>query len=146
MGFSRQEYWSGLPNHSTTVQCGAQHHSSKASILWCSAFITVQLSQPYMTTGKITGYSPLKLGMPKLRSSFFPSNQLLFSTFPSWLKPWNLLPSSGPSSPRHSASSHSLLSQVGITLQRRIWKGPEMTDRQQTHSGVREFFQSDKTM
>ena len=29
-----------------------QHHSSKASILWHSAFCTVQLSQPYMTTGK----------------------------------------------------------------------------------------------
>ena len=29
-----------------------QHHSSKASILWCSAFFMVQLSHPYMTTGK----------------------------------------------------------------------------------------------
>ena len=29
-----------------------QHHSSKASILWRSAFLTVQLSHPYMTTGK----------------------------------------------------------------------------------------------
>ena len=29
-----------------------QHHSSKASVLWCSAFLTVQLSHPYMTTGK----------------------------------------------------------------------------------------------
>ena len=29
-----------------------QHHSSKASILWCSAFLMVQLSQPYMTTRK----------------------------------------------------------------------------------------------
>ena len=31
-----------------------QHHSSKASILWHSAFFTVQLSHPYMTTGKTT--------------------------------------------------------------------------------------------
>jgi len=31
-----------------------QHHSSKASILQCSAFFTVQLSHPYMTTGKTT--------------------------------------------------------------------------------------------
>ena len=30
-----------------------QHHSSKASILWCSAFFTVQLSHPYLTTEKI---------------------------------------------------------------------------------------------
>ena len=29
-----------------------QHHSSKASILWCSAFFMVELSHPYMTTGK----------------------------------------------------------------------------------------------
>ena len=29
-----------------------QHHSSKSSILWCSAFFTVQLSHPYMTIGK----------------------------------------------------------------------------------------------
>ena len=29
-----------------------QHRSSKASILWCSAFFTVQLSHPYITTGK----------------------------------------------------------------------------------------------
>ena len=31
-----------------------QHHSSKASILQCSAFFTAQLSHPYMTTGKTT--------------------------------------------------------------------------------------------
>ena len=29
-----------------------QHHSSKASILWCSTFFMVQLSHPYVTTGK----------------------------------------------------------------------------------------------
>ena len=29
-----------------------QHHSSKASILWCSAFFLIQLSHPYMSTGK----------------------------------------------------------------------------------------------
>ena len=29
-----------------------QHHSSKASILWCSTFFMVQLSHPFMTTGK----------------------------------------------------------------------------------------------
>ena len=35
-----------------TLKSLLQHHSSKASILRCSAFITVQLSHPYMTTGK----------------------------------------------------------------------------------------------
>ena len=29
-----------------------QHHSSKASVLWCSAFFILQLSHPYITTGK----------------------------------------------------------------------------------------------
>ena len=29
-----------------------QHHNSEASILWCSAFLMVQISHPYMTTGK----------------------------------------------------------------------------------------------
>ena len=35
-----------------TLKSLRQHHSSKASIFWCSAFFTVQLSHPYMTTGK----------------------------------------------------------------------------------------------
>ena len=35
-----------------TLKSLLQHHSSKASILGCSAFFTVQLSHPYMTTGK----------------------------------------------------------------------------------------------
>ena len=35
-----------------TLKSLPQHHSSKASISWCSAFFMVQLSHPYMTTGK----------------------------------------------------------------------------------------------
>ena len=35
-----------------TLKSLLQHHSSKASIFWCSTFFTVQLSHPYMTTGK----------------------------------------------------------------------------------------------
>ena len=35
-----------------TLKSLLQHHSSTVSILWCSAFFTVQLSHPYMTTGK----------------------------------------------------------------------------------------------
>ena len=35
-----------------TLKSILQHHSSKASILWHSAFFMVQLSHPYMTTGK----------------------------------------------------------------------------------------------
>ena len=35
-----------------TLKSLLQHHSSKASILWCSAFFIAQFSHPYMTTGK----------------------------------------------------------------------------------------------
>ena len=74
MGFSRQEYWSfsfsiippkehpGLMSFrmdwldllavQETLKSLLQHHSSKASVLQRSAFFTVQLSHPYMTTGK----------------------------------------------------------------------------------------------
>ena len=36
-----------------TLKSLLQHHNSKALILWCSAYFIVQLSHPYMTTGKI---------------------------------------------------------------------------------------------
>ena len=44
--------WFDLLAVERTLRGLLQHHSWKASILWCSAFFTVQLSQPYMTTGK----------------------------------------------------------------------------------------------
>ena len=44
--------WLDLLAVQGTLKSLVQHHSSKASILWCSAFFTVQLSHPYMTTGK----------------------------------------------------------------------------------------------
>ena len=44
--------WLDLLAVQGTLKSLLQHHSSKASILWCSAFFTVQLWHPYMTTGK----------------------------------------------------------------------------------------------
>ena len=44
--------WLDLLAVQGTLKSLPQHHSSKASILWCSAFFLVQLSHPYMTTGK----------------------------------------------------------------------------------------------
>ena len=44
--------WLDLLAVQGTLKSLLQHHSSKASILWHSAFFTVQLSHPYMTTGK----------------------------------------------------------------------------------------------
>ena len=51
-GPSRKMDWLDLLAVQGTLKSLLQHHSSKASILWCSAFFTVQLSHPYMTTGK----------------------------------------------------------------------------------------------
>ena len=67
-----------------------QHHSSKASILQCSAFFTVQLSHPYITTGKTIAFTfvgkvmSLLLNMlSRLVISFLPrSKRLLIS----WLQ------------------------------------------------------------
>ena len=44
--------WLDLLAIQGTLKSLLQHHSSKASILWHSAFLTVQLSYPYMTAGK----------------------------------------------------------------------------------------------
>ena len=44
--------WLDLLAVQGTLKSILQHHSSKASILWCSAFFMVQLSHSYMTTGK----------------------------------------------------------------------------------------------
>ena len=44
--------WFDLLAVQGTIKSLLQHHSSKASILWCSAFFIVQLLHPYMTTGK----------------------------------------------------------------------------------------------
>ena len=44
--------WLDLLAVQGTLKSLLQHHSSKASVLWHSAFFTVQLSHPYMTTGK----------------------------------------------------------------------------------------------
>ena len=44
--------WLDLLTVQGTFKSLIQHYSSKASILWCSAFLIVELSHPYMTTGK----------------------------------------------------------------------------------------------
>ena len=44
--------WLDLLAVQGTIKSLLQHHNSKASILWSSAFFTVQFSHPYMTTGK----------------------------------------------------------------------------------------------
>ena len=52
MNISFRIDWFDLLAAQGTLKSLLQHHSSKASIFWCSAFFMVQLSHPYMTTGK----------------------------------------------------------------------------------------------
>ena len=71
-----------------------QHHSSKASNLWCSAFFTVQLLHPYMNTGKIIALTRRTI-VGKVMSLLFNNLSRLVITFLprskriliSWLQP-----------------------------------------------------------
>jgi len=65
-----------------TLKSLLQHHSSKPSILWCSALFIVQLSHPYMTTGKTIALTRWTF-VDKVIITFFPrSKRLLIS----WLQ------------------------------------------------------------
>ena len=54
--------WFDLLAVQATLKSLLQHHNSETSVLWCSAFFMVQLSHPYITTGK-TKFSFLILGV-----------------------------------------------------------------------------------
>ena len=55
----KMDYWLDLLAVQRTLKSLLQHHSSKVSILWCSAFFMVQLLHPYMTTGKSIAFTRL---------------------------------------------------------------------------------------
>ena len=59
-----------------TLKSLLQHHSSKASILWCSAVFIVQLSHPYMTTGKTIPLTRWTFVDKEMSLLFFPSPTL----------------------------------------------------------------------
>ena len=63
-------YWLDLLAVQGIFKSLLQHHRSKASILWCSAFFIVQLSHPYMTTGKTTALTRWTLSAKSNISSF----------------------------------------------------------------------------
>ena len=62
--------WLDLLAVQGTLKSLLQHHSSKASILQCSAFFIVQLSHPYMTTGKTIAF-PRRIFVGKVMSLLF---------------------------------------------------------------------------
>ena len=69
-----------------TLKSLFQHHSSKASVLWCSAFFMVQLSYPYMTTGKTTALTKRTI-VGKVMSLFFNMLSRFVIVFPPRSKP-----------------------------------------------------------
>ena len=72
--------WLDLLAVQGTLKSFLQHHSSKASILWCSAFFIVQLSHPYMTTGKTIALTRWTF-VGKVMSLFFNMLSRLVITF-----------------------------------------------------------------
>ena len=68
-----------------TLKSLLQHHSSKASILQCSAFFIVQLSQPYMTTGKTIALTRWTF-VGQVMSQLFNKLSRLVITFLPWSK------------------------------------------------------------
>ena len=72
--------WLDLPAVQGTLKSLLQYHSSKASILLCSAFFTVQLSHPYMTTGKTIALTR-RTFVGKLMSLLFNMLSRLVTTF-----------------------------------------------------------------
>ena len=72
--------WLDLIAVQRTLKSLLQHHSSKASILQCSAFFIVQLSHPYMTTGKTTALTR-RTFVGKVRSLLFNMLSRLVITF-----------------------------------------------------------------
>ena len=85
--------WLDLHAVQGTLKSLLQHHCSKASILWHSAFFIVQLSHPYITTGKTRALTtwtfvgkvmPLLFNMPsRLVTAFLPRSKRLLT---SWLQ------------------------------------------------------------
>src|SRR5574342_557192 len=72
--------WLDLLAVQGTLKSLLQHHSSKASILWCSVSFTVQLSHPYITTGKTIALTR-RTFVGKVMSLFFNMLSRLVITF-----------------------------------------------------------------
>ena len=77
--------WLDLVAVRGTLKSLLQHHSSKASILQCSAYFIVQLSHPYMTTGKTIALSRWTF-VDKVMSLLFNMLSRLVMTFLPWIK------------------------------------------------------------
>ena len=107
--------WLDLLAVQGTLKSLLQHHSSKASVLQCSAFFTVQLSHPYVTTGKTTALTrctfvgkvmSLLLNMlSRLIIAFLPKSKCLLI---SWLQSPSAMILEPPSLPKICHCFHCL--------------------------------------
>ena len=92
--------WTGMGEYNSddhyVYYCG-QHHSSKASILQCSAFFTVQFSYPYMTTGKTIALTSVQFSRSVVSDSLRP-HELQHARPPCPLPTPRVHPDSRPSS------------------------------------------------
>ena len=71
-----------------TLKSLLQHHSSKASILWCLDFFTVQLSHPYMTTGKTIALTRWTFGGKVMSLLFDMLSRLVITFLPRNIQDW----------------------------------------------------------
>ena len=114
--------WLDLLAVQWTLKSLLQHHNLTASILWLSAFFVVQLSHPYMTTGKTMALTTL-IFVSKVMSLLFNTLSRFVTAFLSQSKhlliSWLQSPSAGPSSLFLSAPCCKTL------VKQRTWK---MTD------------------
>ena len=85
--------WLDLLAAQETFKSLLQHHSSKPSILWCSAFFVVQLSHPYMITGKTIALTRRTFAGKVMSLLFYMLSRLVISFLPrskhlliSWLQ------------------------------------------------------------
>ena len=88
--------WLDLLAVQGTLKSLFQHHSSKASVLWCSAFFMVQLSHPYMTTGKTIAFTTWTFAVKVVSLLFNMLSRLVITFLPRskrLLIPWLQSPS-----------------------------------------------------
>ena len=80
--------WLDLPVVQGTLKSLLQHHSSKTSILWHSAFFIVQLSHPYMITGKTTALARQTFFGKVMSLLFNMLSRLVITFLPRWYQYW----------------------------------------------------------
>ena len=73
-----------------TLKSLLQHHRLKASILWCLALFIVQLSHPYMTTGKTIALTRRTFIDKAMSLLFHMPSKLVIAFLPHFLKMWSV--------------------------------------------------------